>query len=205
MSFCRSAPIAVAWSWTSTSPPATRSFARRASNCRTRFSSKTWASARRSSAAWRAAPSTPAASASNAKTLHIISIDCWRIACKRPGEILPMSASAYVFDATEETFQTAVVERSHEVPVVVDFWAPWCAPCRTLGPILERLVAARNGAIVLAKVNTDENPGLAQYFQIEGIPAVKAIKGGQLVLQFEGLLPEASIEGFLDQDRKSVV
>src|SRR6266851_8489378 len=107
--------------------------------------------------------------------------------------------SPNVFDVTDATFQSAVVDRSQQVPVVVDFWAPWCAPCRTLGPILERLIAARNGTVVLAKLNVDENPGLADYFQIQSIPAVKAIKNGQLVLQFEGLLPEAQIEGFLNQ------
>ncbi len=102
-----------------------------------------------------------------------------------------MAASPYVFDATEANFQTAVVEKSREVQVVVDFWAPWCGPCRSLAPMLERLVIARKGDVLLAKVNVDENPELAGYFGIEGIPAVKAIRNAEIVLQFEGLLPEA--------------
>jgi putative thioredoxin len=110
-----------------------------------------------------------------------------------------MSNSPHIFDVDDATFDAAVVERSKQVPVVVDFWAPWCGPCRTLAPILERLVNARNGAVVLAKVNVDENPELASAFHIEGIPAIKAIKDGRLVMQFEGLLPEAQLVEFLDR------
>ena len=110
-----------------------------------------------------------------------------------------MPASQFVFEANEANFQTVVIERSFEKPVVVDFWAEWCGPCKSLTPILERLVQARKGEVLLAKVNVDENPRLAEYFQIQSIPAVKAIKDGSLVLQFEGLLPEESLVEFLDQ------
>jgi putative thioredoxin len=110
-----------------------------------------------------------------------------------------MAGSQYIFDATDANFETAVVEKSREVPIVVDFWAPWCGPCRSLAPILERLVNARNGDVLLAKVNVDENPELAGYFGIEGIPAVKAIRNAEIVLQFEGLLPEAELVDFLDR------
>src|SRR5260370_28637662 len=110
-----------------------------------------------------------------------------------------MPQSEIVFDVDEPNFQSAVVDRSREVPVVVDFWAPWCGPCRALSPILERLVAKRNGAVLMAKINVDEAPNLASYFRIEGIPAVKAIKNGAIVAQFEGMLPEGELEAFLDQ------
>jgi putative thioredoxin len=110
-----------------------------------------------------------------------------------------MPSSEFIIEANETNFQAAVVERSFEKPVVVDFWAEWCEPCRSLTPILERLVQARNGEVFLAKVNVDENPRLAEYFQIQSIPAVKAIKDGSLVLQFEGLLPEESLSEFLDR------
>ena len=110
-----------------------------------------------------------------------------------------MPASHFNFEANETNFQSAVIERSFEKPVVVDFWAEWCGPCKSLAPILERLVQARNGEVLLAKVNVDENPRLAEYFQIQSIPAVKAIKDGSLVLQFEGLLPEESLIEFLDR------
>jgi putative thioredoxin len=108
-------------------------------------------------------------------------------------------ASPHVKDVTEANFETEVLEASEKTPVVVDFWSPSCAPCRTLGPMLERLVNERKGAVILAKVNTDDAPRLAAYFGISAIPAVKAIYQRQLVNEFEGLLPEPALREFLDQ------
>jgi putative thioredoxin len=104
-----------------------------------------------------------------------------------------------VTDVTEQDFQQKVVERSSQVPVVVDFWAEWCGPCRTLGPALEKAVNARNGQIELAKLDTDRNPNIAQEFQIASIPAVKAFKDGKVVAEFIGAIPPARIEEFLNQ------
>src|SRR5436190_23382364 len=101
-------------------------------------------------------------------------------------------------DASEATFQSAVIDRSRALPVVVDFWAEWCAPCRALGPLLERAAEARSGAVVLAKIDTDANPGISQRFGIQGIPAVKAFKDGAVVAEFVGVQPPPEVERFFD-------
>ncbi|UOV04790.1 thioredoxin [Pseudoxanthomonas sp. F37] len=108
-----------------------------------------------------------------------------------------MSELPHVFDATTETFEAEVLRKSLEVPVLVDFWATWCGPCKTLGPILEKLAGEYNGAFVLAKVDVDKEQQIAAAFQIRSVPTVFLVKDGQLVDGFPGALPEGQLREFL--------
>ena len=117
---------------------------------------------------------------------------------ERPRRADGYGAVMVAIDITDETFEAEVIEKSSQVTVVVDLWAPWCGPCKTLGPIIESVVDATEGKVILAKVNIDENPAIGQAFKVQSIPAVYALKDGAVVNGFMGALPEHEIQAFVD-------
>ena len=115
----------------------------------------------------------------------------------------PAPAAAQVADVTEATFDQEVMEASMHQPVVIDFWAPWCGPCRALSPILEKLALEYAGKVKVVKINSDENQGLSQAFGVRSIPFVAALVGGQLAAQFMGAKPEGQVKTFFEQVQKA--
>jgi len=118
-------------------------------------------------------------------------------AAARAAEAPPPAAGSAVLDVTEASFQSEVLDRSFQVPVLIDMWAEWCQPCKQLSPVLEKLAAEGNGSWVLAKIDVDANPRIQQALQVQSIPAVFAVIGGQLLQGFQGALPEAQVREFV--------
>ncbi|EGY01526.1 thioredoxin [Nitrospirillum viridazoti Y2] len=116
-----------------------------------------------------------------------------------PGGNAPVDKSDLIKDGSDRTFMADVIEASREVPVIVDFWAPWCGPCKTLGPIIEKAVLAAKGAVKLVKIDTDQNPAIAGQLRIQSIPAVYAFFQGRPVDGFTGALPESQVKQFIDR------
>jgi putative thioredoxin len=112
---------------------------------------------------------------------------------------MSQTASAWIVDVNEESFDRLVVQESRRRPVILDFWAPWCGPCRTFSPVIERVVNEKRGEVVLAKVNTDEAQELALHFGVEGIPAIKVVRDGALIFEHTGVLPEAQLRDLVNQ------
>ncbi len=118
-------------------------------------------------------------------------------AAARAAEAPPPAPGSYVVDVTEATFQSDVLDRSFQVPVLIDLWAEWCEPCKQLSPVLERLANAAGGSWILAKIDTDANPRISQALQVQSIPSIFAVIGGQLIPGFQGALPEAQVREFV--------
>ena len=122
-----------------------------------------------------------------------------RPATPPPSATATPAPAGVVVDVTDASFQAEVLDRSMAVPVVMDLWATWCGPCKQLSPVLERMAAAGGGSWVLAKVDVDANPGISQALRVQSIPTVYGVVGGKLVPMFQGALPEAQVQAYLDQ------
>src|SRR5438309_3348043 len=144
------------------------------------------------------APS-PQLTAAMAGAVDLAAVKARSEAAARAAEAPAPTATTAVVDVTEATFQAEVLDRSFQVPVLLDLWADWCQPCKQLSPVLERLAAEGGGSWVLAKVVVDANPALAQGLRVQGIPAVKAVWQGQLVAEFNGAIPEEQARQFVTE------
>jgi putative thioredoxin len=139
----------------------------------------------------------PALAASLAGAVDLAAVKARSEAAARGAEAPAPASGEYIVDVTEATFQSAVIDRSFQVPVLIDLWADWCQPCKQLSPLLERLANESAGQWVLAKIDTDANPRIAQALSVQSIPTVYAVISGQLVPGFQGALPEAQVREFV--------
>jgi Thioredoxin domain-containing protein len=146
----------------------------------------------------RPAQPSPATVAAMAGAVDLAAVKARSEAAARAAEAPPPTAGSAVVDVTEASFQAEVLDRSFQVPVLIDLWADWCEPCKQLSPVLERLANAAGGTWVLAKIDVDANPRISQALQVQSIPSVFAVIGGQLIPGFQGALPEAQVREFVD-------